>query len=163
MFKKLLMLSPRKKKAKDQTHTSGSSSTGPSTPSAPSAPILAASTFSAPPDPNLPNPNSAVANDSPEVVEPKLGVLAVSLYQAQCISLPRDADLPKGVMPYALIDYDKTQVFINSVSGTSSEPLWAGRANQFMFDVWKSTQLTVHLFVRSSSYSPAVGRHEERR
>ncbi|KAJ6051979.1 hypothetical protein N7460_002513 [Penicillium canescens] len=161
MFKKLLMLSPRKKKAKDQTHTSGSSSTGPSTPSAPSAPILAASTFSAPPDPNLPNPNSAVANDSPEVVEPKLGVLAVSLYQAQCISLPRDADLPKGVMPYALIDYDKTQVFINSVSGTSSEPLWAGRANQFMFDVWKSTQLTVHLFVRSSSYSPAVGRSKD--
>lgn len=64
-------------------------------------------------------------------------------------------------MPYALIDYDKTQVYINSVSGTSTEPLWAGRANRLMFDVWKSTQFTVHLFVRTVSYSPYVGRSKD--
>ncbi|KAK4663524.1 Serine/threonine-protein kinase [Podospora pseudopauciseta] len=39
-------------------------------------------------------------------------------------------------MPYALIDFDKLQVFVNSVEGTPENPLWAGSNTQYKFDSW---------------------------
>ncbi|CAI4214939.1 unnamed protein product [Parascedosporium putredinis] len=37
-------------------------------------------------------------------------------------------------MPYALLDFDKVQVFVNSVDGNPENPLWAGPNTQYKFD-----------------------------
>ncbi|KAF7198382.1 Serine/threonine-protein kinase gad8 [Pseudocercospora fuligena] len=46
-------------------------------------------------------------------------------------------------LPYALVDFDKQQVFVNSVSGTPENPVWAGESTQYKFDCtckfWKSS------------------------
>ncbi|POS85834.1 hypothetical protein EPUL_002486, partial [Erysiphe pulchra] len=46
-------------------------------------------------------------------------------------------------LPYALIDFDKLQVFVNAVSGTPENPLWAGENTSFKFDVSRVTELVV--------------------
>ncbi|KAK6079669.1 hypothetical protein SCUP515_03925 [Seiridium cupressi] len=44
-------------------------------------------------------------------------------------------------LPYALLDFDKVQVFVNSVSGNPENPLWAGDNTQYKFDVSRVTEL----------------------
>ncbi|OAR02439.1 hypothetical protein LLEC1_06426 [Akanthomyces lecanii] len=48
-------------------------------------------------------------------------------------------------MPYALLDFDKVQVFVNSVQGNPENPLWAGGNTQYKFDVSRVTELVIHL------------------
>nr|AAK40343.1 protein kinase 1 [Cryphonectria parasitica] len=61
-------------------------------------------------------------------------------------------------MPYALLDFDKVQVFVNSVEGNPENPLWAGSNTQYKFDVSRVTDVTVHLYIRNPTAPPSVGR-----
>ena len=62
-------------------------------------------------------------------------------------------------LPYALIDFDKQQVFINAVSGTPENPLWAGSNTQYKFDVSRVTDLNVSLYIRNPSASQGAGQN----
>ncbi|KAF2836155.1 serine/threonine-protein kinase YPK2/YKR2 [Patellaria atrata CBS 101060] len=64
-------------------------------------------------------------------------------------------------LPYALVDFDKQQVFINAVSGTPQNPLWAGENTQYKFDVSRTTDLTLSLYIRNPQASPNAGRNED--
>lgn len=64
-------------------------------------------------------------------------------------------------LPYALIDFDKQQVFINAVSGTPQNPLWAGENTQYKFDVSRVTELNMSLYIRNPNASPNAGRSED--
>ncbi|KAF2035190.1 kinase-like protein [Setomelanomma holmii] len=64
-------------------------------------------------------------------------------------------------LPYALVDFDKQQVFINAVSGTPENPLWAGGNTQYKFDVSRITDLSVSLYIRNPSAPMNAGRSED--
>lgn len=64
-------------------------------------------------------------------------------------------------MPYALLDFDKVQVFVNSVEGTPENPLWAGSNTQYKFDVSRITELVVHLYIRNPTAPPGSGRSQD--
>lgn len=64
-------------------------------------------------------------------------------------------------LPYALVDFDKQQVFINAVSGTPENPLWAGGNTQYKFDVSRVTDLSVSLYIRNPTAPPNAGRSED--
>ncbi|KAF2113423.1 kinase-like domain-containing protein [Lophiotrema nucula] len=64
-------------------------------------------------------------------------------------------------LPYALVDFDKQQVFINAVSGTPENPLWAGGNTQYKFDVSRITDLSLSLYIRNPSAPPNAGRNED--
>lgn len=64
-------------------------------------------------------------------------------------------------MPYALIDFDKVQVFVNSVEGSPENPLWAGSNTQYKFDVSRVTELVVHLYIRNPNAPPGSGRSQD--
>ncbi|KAF2403432.1 serine/threonine-protein kinase gad8 [Trichodelitschia bisporula] len=61
-------------------------------------------------------------------------------------------------LPYALIDFDKQQVFINAVSGTPEAPVWAGDNTQYKFDVSRTSDITISLFIRNPKNPPNSGR-----
>lgn len=64
-------------------------------------------------------------------------------------------------MPYALLDFDKMQVFVNSVEGTPESPLWAGGNTQYKFDVSRVTELVIHLYMRNPMAPPGAGRSQD--
>ncbi|VUC21441.1 unnamed protein product [Clonostachys rosea] len=64
-------------------------------------------------------------------------------------------------MPYALLDFDKLQVFVNSVEGNPENPLWAGSSTQYKFDVSRVTELVIHLYMRNPSAPPGSGRSQD--
>ncbi|KFY08902.1 hypothetical protein V492_05808 [Pseudogymnoascus sp. VKM F-4246] len=64
-------------------------------------------------------------------------------------------------LPYALLDFDKVQVFVNSVSGSPENPLWAGDNTQYKFDVSRVTELAVHLYLRNPNAPPGSGRSQD--
>lgn len=64
-------------------------------------------------------------------------------------------------LPYALLDFDKMQVFVNSVSGNPENPLWAGDNTQYKFDVSRVTDLNVHLYIRNPNAPPGAGRSQD--
>ncbi|KAK4979445.1 Serine/threonine-protein kinase [Elasticomyces elasticus] len=64
-------------------------------------------------------------------------------------------------LPYALVDFDKQQVFINAVSGTPENPVWAGENTQYKFDVSRTTDLTLSLYIRNPTAPPKAGRNED--
>lgn len=64
-------------------------------------------------------------------------------------------------LPYALVDFDKQQVFINAVSGNPENPLWAGGNTQYKFDVSRTTDVSVSLYVRNPTAPPNAGRTED--
>ncbi|TKA72823.1 hypothetical protein B0A49_05290 [Cryomyces minteri] len=64
-------------------------------------------------------------------------------------------------LPYALVDFDKQQVFINSVSGSPENPLWAGETTQYKFDVSRTTSLTLSLYIRNPQAPPNAGRSQD--
>jgi serum/glucocorticoid-regulated kinase 2 len=59
------------------------------------------------------------------------------------------------------MDFDKQQVFINAVSGTPQNPLWAGGNTQYKFDVSRVTELNISLYIRNPSAPPNAGRSED--
>lgn len=64
-------------------------------------------------------------------------------------------------LPYALLDFDKLQVFVNAVSGTPETPLWAGDNTAYKFDVSRATELAVHLYLRNPNATPGSGRSQD--
>ncbi|SPN98628.1 probable protein kinase 1 [Cephalotrichum gorgonifer] len=64
-------------------------------------------------------------------------------------------------MPYVLLDFDKLQVFVNSVDGTPENPLWAGGNTQYKFDVSRVTELACHLYMRNPMAPPGSGRSQD--
>jgi len=64
-------------------------------------------------------------------------------------------------LPYALLDFDKLQVFVNAVSGTPENPLWAGENTAYKFDVSRVTELAVHLYLRNPNATPGSGRSQD--
>ena len=64
-------------------------------------------------------------------------------------------------LPYALLDFDKVQVFVDSVSGSPQNPLWAGENTAYKFDVSRATELSVQLFLRNPNARPGAGRSED--
>ncbi|RXG43434.1 hypothetical protein VDGE_00776 [Verticillium dahliae] len=80
-----------------------------------------------------------------------------SMAQAPVVTPPK----PGKYMPYALIDFDKVQVFVNSVEGTPENPLWAGSNTQYKFDVSRVTELGIHLYMRNPLAAPGSGRSQD--
>jgi serum/glucocorticoid-regulated kinase 2 len=64
-------------------------------------------------------------------------------------------------LPYALVDFDKQQIFINSVSGTPTDPVWAGANTQYKFDVSRPTDVTISLYIRNPASPPNSGRNTD--
>lgn len=64
-------------------------------------------------------------------------------------------------LPYALLDFDKQQVFVNAVSGTPENPVWPGESTQYKFDVSRTTELTLSLYIRNPSAAPNAGRQQD--
>jgi serum/glucocorticoid-regulated kinase 2 len=64
-------------------------------------------------------------------------------------------------LPYALLDFDKLQVFVDGVSGSPENPLWAGDNTSFKFDVSRVCELSVQLYLRNPAARPGVGRSED--
>ncbi|PSK42454.1 hypothetical protein B9Z65_4368 [Elsinoe australis] len=64
-------------------------------------------------------------------------------------------------LPYALVDFDKQQIFVNSVSGTPENPVWAGESTQYKFDVSRTTGVSISLYIRNPNASPQAGRSED--
>lgn len=64
-------------------------------------------------------------------------------------------------LPYALVDFDKQQIFVNAVSGTPENPLWAGDNTQYKFDVSRVTDISVSLYIRNPNAQPNAGRSED--
>ena len=76
--------------------------------------------------------------------------------------IPRvNGRVPAKYMPYALVDFDKVQVFINSVGGDPENPFWAGPNTQYKFDVSRVAELTVQLFIRNPHSKPGSGRSQD--
>lgn len=64
-------------------------------------------------------------------------------------------------LPYALVDFDKQQVFVNAVSGSPESPIFAGESTQYKFDVSRSTELNLSLYIRNPSAPPNAGRQQD--
>jgi serum/glucocorticoid-regulated kinase 2 len=64
-------------------------------------------------------------------------------------------------LPYALVDFDKQQVFVNAVSGSPENPVWAGESTQYKFDVSRSTELNISLYIRNPTAPPNAGRQQD--
>jgi serum/glucocorticoid-regulated kinase 2 len=64
-------------------------------------------------------------------------------------------------LPYALIDFDKQQVFINAVSGTPQNPVWAGDNTQYKFDVSRVTDISMSLYIRNPNTPANTGRNDD--
>ena len=64
-------------------------------------------------------------------------------------------------LPYALLDFEKVQVFVDAVSGSPENPYWAGDNTQYKFDVTRATELNVQLYLRNPNARPGAGRSED--
>lgn len=64
-------------------------------------------------------------------------------------------------LPYALLDFEKNQVFVDAVSGSPDSPLWAGDNTAFKFDVSRKTELTIQFYLRNPAARPGAGRSED--
>ena len=61
-------------------------------------------------------------------------------------------------LPYALIDFDKQQIFVNGVSGTPENPLWAGTSTQYKFDVSRQVDVGISVYIRNPNAPANAGR-----
>lgn len=64
-------------------------------------------------------------------------------------------------LPYALVDFDKQQVFVSSVSGSPENPLWAGDNTGYQFDVSRPAEITLELYIRNPYAPPSAGRNHD--
>ena len=64
-------------------------------------------------------------------------------------------------LPYALLDFDKLQVFVDAVSGSPQNPYWAGENTSYKFDVSRATELSVQIYLRNPNARPGAGRSED--
>jgi serum/glucocorticoid-regulated kinase 2 len=123
--------------------------------------------------------SSATATQIPPLVNAGIepGILIVTVHAARGLSIPdqhkatfsprahTNSSKSQGHgsnLPYALVDFENTEVFVNSVEGTMQSPLWAGSSTQYKFDVSrKFDELKFHLFVRNPAAPVASGRTQD--
>ncbi|KAI5795487.1 kinase-like domain-containing protein [Peziza echinospora] len=65
--------------------------------------------------------------------------------------------LSKLFRTYCVVEFDKTQVIVNAISGTLDAPTFAGSATQYKFDVSRDTDMSVGIYMRN----PGRGGREE--
>lgn len=61
-------------------------------------------------------------------------------------------------LPYALVDFDKQQIFVNGVSGSPENPLWAGNSTQYKFDVSRQMDIGISVYIRNPNAPANAGR-----
>ena len=61
-------------------------------------------------------------------------------------------------LPYALVDFDKQQIFVNGVSGSPEDPQWAGSSTQYKFDVSRPVDIGISIYIRNPSAPANAGR-----
>ncbi|PNY28157.1 Serine/threonine-protein kinase gad8 [Tolypocladium capitatum] len=99
---------------------------------------------------------------------PRPGVLIVTLHQGVGFS-PLDQHDSLGrynrlktlrhpvyqqpFLPYAILDFEKSQLSIRAVSGTAENPLWAGDEASCRFDVSRFAELTIYLYLKNAEAS----------
>jgi serum/glucocorticoid-regulated kinase 2 len=59
------------------------------------------------------------------------------------------------------VDFDKQQIFVNAVSGSPENPVWPGESVQYKFDVSRSTELNLSLYIRNPSAPANAGRQQD--
>lgn len=64
-------------------------------------------------------------------------------------------------LPYALVDFDKQQVFVNAVSGSPENPVWPGESTQYKFDVSRNTEVQISLYIRNPTAAPNAGLQQD--
>lgn len=64
-------------------------------------------------------------------------------------------------LPYALVDFDKQQIFVSSVSGSPENPLWAGDNTGYQFDVSRVSDLSLDIYIRNPHAPPSAGRNHD--
>ena len=64
-------------------------------------------------------------------------------------------------LPYALLDFDKVQVFVDAVSGSPQNPYWPGENTSYKFDVSRATELIAQIYLRNPNARPGAGRSED--
>ncbi|KAH8807088.1 serine/threonine protein kinase-like protein [Xylogone sp. PMI_703] len=79
---------------------------------------------------------------------------------------PTTISMPPGrivykYLPYAILEFDKSQVLVNPVSGTPAKVLWAGDHTPYKFDVSRAAGLTVSLYLRDMDAPPGSGRNHD--
>ena len=58
-------------------------------------------------------------------------------------------DLKRRFLPYAILEFEKSHVFVDSISGTTENPFWEGDKTPNKFDVSQVAELTVYLYLRN--------------
>ncbi|ROW07867.1 hypothetical protein VMCG_03661 [Cytospora schulzeri] len=127
-------------------------------------------------DPNLGQENTSPSENDHGIVasevmsallnnQPARGKWIVTLHEGVGFSLPeqhneelhnhrecldQDDGSQGPFLPYALLDFDKTQVFGHATSGSMENPVWAGDEDPYRFDVSLRTKLTVRLYLGKS-------------
>jgi serum/glucocorticoid-regulated kinase 2 len=94
------------------------------------------------------------------------GVLSVTIHegvgfsaldQSQELSLTREHKNENFVhstwgiyspLPYSLFDYEKSQILVPSILGTTENPRWPDRAATCKFNIARATDLTTHLYLQ---------------
>lgn len=61
-------------------------------------------------------------------------------------------------LPYALVDFDKQQIFVDGVSGSPENPFWAGTSTQYKFDVSRTASMIVSVYIRNPYAPRSAGR-----
>lgn len=64
-------------------------------------------------------------------------------------------------LPYALVDFEKQQFFVNGVSGSPENTFWAGNSTQYKFDVSRKTSLDISVYIRNPNAPANAGRHKD--
>ena len=100
--------------------------------------------------------------------QPRPGILVVSLHEGAGLSFPQHEQAlnpnhqstisSSKYLPYALLDFDKLQVFVNAVSSKPENPLWAGDSTTHKLDVSRVSKLSIHLFLPNPNPPPGSGR-----
>jgi serum/glucocorticoid-regulated kinase 2 len=98
------------------------------------------------------------------------GILIVTLHEGIGFSIPdqylqlvnyHHGKCSSKYMPYALLDFDGSQVFVNTVAGTPEKPLWAGNTTPYKFDVSRVSQLAVLFYLGNLNATQGSGRTQD--
>ncbi|KAF2634387.1 kinase-like protein [Massarina eburnea CBS 473.64] len=95
------------------------------------------------------------------------GILTITLHEGVGLSAPDQCqELPLGFgqksqlpLPYALLDYDKSQVTLQSCGSKGPKnPQWYEYTATRKFNVTRAVNLTIHLYLRDSR-APKINKH----
>lgn len=122
--------------------------------------------------PSIDGPQPEESSPSPN----RPGILTVILHEATGLSVPDgyqespNEQWYKRNMPYALLDYDKSQKQADSYGGTAESPVWVtdvapsrydeatGKYHEpnWKFDVGRPAELSIYIYLREPHVSPCV-------